>query len=106
VRDQLGDLGVYGRIILKWLLKKQGVSVWNGFSCSGQGPVNTVMNMQVSLTEIINMMCKYQLLKLLHYFLTSCQHFSSICAHSFLTCFFTFLTCSLHLILKSPQWSL
>jgi hypothetical protein len=29
--DHLGDLDVDGRIILEWLLKKYGVSVWTGF---------------------------------------------------------------------------
>jgi hypothetical protein len=26
--DQLGDLGAGGRIIIKWILMKQGVNVW------------------------------------------------------------------------------
>jgi hypothetical protein len=30
-RNDFGDLHVYGRIILKWILEKHGVRVWNGF---------------------------------------------------------------------------
>jgi hypothetical protein len=32
VRDHLGELGVDGRIILQWILKRFGVRVWNGFN--------------------------------------------------------------------------
>jgi hypothetical protein len=32
-RDLLGDLGVGGKIILKWILKVYGVRVWSGFMC-------------------------------------------------------------------------
>jgi hypothetical protein len=31
-RDHLGDRGLYGRIILRWFFKKQGVGVWNVLS--------------------------------------------------------------------------
>jgi hypothetical protein len=30
-RDYLGDLGLDGTIVLKWILKKKGVRVWTGF---------------------------------------------------------------------------
>jgi hypothetical protein len=30
-RDHLGDLGVDERIILEWILGKEGVKVWIGF---------------------------------------------------------------------------
>jgi hypothetical protein len=32
VRNCLGNLGIDGRIILKWILSKQGVMVWTGFT--------------------------------------------------------------------------
>jgi hypothetical protein len=28
----LGDLGIYGRIVLRWILKEHGVKMWTGFS--------------------------------------------------------------------------
>jgi len=31
-RDHLGDLGVDGRIILRWILRKWDVGVWTGSS--------------------------------------------------------------------------
>jgi len=31
-RDHLGDLGVEGRIILRWFVGKWDVGVWNGLS--------------------------------------------------------------------------
>jgi hypothetical protein len=31
-RDHLRGLGIDGRIMLKWMLKKQGVKVWTAFN--------------------------------------------------------------------------
>ena len=31
-RDSLEDLGVYERIILKWILRKQDATTWNGLT--------------------------------------------------------------------------
>ena len=31
-RDRLEDLGVYERIILKWILRKQDATMWNGLA--------------------------------------------------------------------------
>jgi hypothetical protein len=36
-RDHLGDSGVDGWIILRWILRKWDVEVWNGSSCLGIG---------------------------------------------------------------------
>jgi hypothetical protein len=33
----MGDGGVDWRIILKWLLKEQGVRIWTGFICFRTG---------------------------------------------------------------------
>jgi hypothetical protein len=38
-RDQLRDLGVDNMIILKWILKKQGVMMWTGSSGLRKGVV-------------------------------------------------------------------
>jgi hypothetical protein len=35
-RDNLGGLGVDGRIILNWILKKLGVTMWIGSYSSGE----------------------------------------------------------------------
>jgi hypothetical protein len=31
-RDQLGYLGIYGKIILKWVWQRKGVMKWNEFT--------------------------------------------------------------------------
>jgi hypothetical protein len=31
-RDNLGDLGIHGRIIVKWVLTKRNTRVWIGFN--------------------------------------------------------------------------
>jgi hypothetical protein len=36
-RDHFGDLGIYGRIILKLILKLSGVGLWSGFKWFGIG---------------------------------------------------------------------
>jgi hypothetical protein len=49
-RDNLEALGVDGRIIPNWTLKKLGVTMWTGFiqlSSSGESPVGVLMNMVV-----------------------------------------------------------
>jgi hypothetical protein len=30
-RDHLGELGVDGRLTLKWILKEEGLKMWTGF---------------------------------------------------------------------------
>jgi hypothetical protein len=49
--DSSEDLGVDEKIILEWILGKEGGKLWTERICSGQGPVagfvNTVMNLQV-----------------------------------------------------------
>jgi hypothetical protein len=32
-RDYLGDLGIDGRIALKWISRKWGLSIWTGLIC-------------------------------------------------------------------------
>jgi hypothetical protein len=36
-RDHLGDLGIDGKKILKWILGKLGVEVWTRFICFWTG---------------------------------------------------------------------
>jgi hypothetical protein len=36
-RDHLGKLRVYGKIPMKWIIMKQGVKVWTGFSWLRRG---------------------------------------------------------------------
>ena len=36
-RDHLGDPGVDGRIILRWIFRKWEVGAWNGSSCLRTG---------------------------------------------------------------------
>jgi len=31
--DHLGNVGTHGMVILKWIVKKQGVRVWIGKKC-------------------------------------------------------------------------
>jgi hypothetical protein len=48
-RDYMEDLGVYGKIILEWILGKQGGELWIIFIDRDQwrATVNTVMNLCV-----------------------------------------------------------
>jgi len=41
VRDNLGDGGVYERIILKWILRKWCLRAWTGFFF-GSGPEKVI----------------------------------------------------------------
>jgi hypothetical protein len=48
MKDQFGDIDTEGKIIFKWIVKKQNVKVWTGFiyKVQWQTFVNTVMNLQ------------------------------------------------------------
>jgi hypothetical protein len=47
-RGHLGDPGVDGRLILRWIFRKWDVRVWTGSSWLGVGAfVNAVMNLHV-----------------------------------------------------------
>jgi hypothetical protein len=52
-RENLVDVGIPGRIILKFITKSQGVMMWAGLIWLGTGemkaPVNTVIKFWVSL---------------------------------------------------------
>jgi hypothetical protein len=48
--DHLGDLGLDGRMILKYILKEEGVSIYNRFIWLRKGTkalVKTVMNLEI-----------------------------------------------------------
>jgi hypothetical protein len=42
-RDQFRDLGLSGKIILKWIKKEQGVMVWTGFIWLGIGSSGRIL---------------------------------------------------------------
>jgi hypothetical protein len=44
-KDHLGDIGLDGVILLKWILKKQGRRLWTGFIWLRIG--TTVINLRV-----------------------------------------------------------
>jgi hypothetical protein len=47
-RDVLEDLGIDERLILKWILKIQGVRIWARFSwLEWRAVLNTLMNLRV-----------------------------------------------------------
>ena len=51
-RDNLGDPGIDGRIIMRWLFRKWDVGVWTGWSWVSyrdrwRALVNAVMNLRV-----------------------------------------------------------
>ena len=50
-RDQLGDPGVDGNIILRWIFRKWDVTVWTGSSWLrvGTALVNVILNLRVPL---------------------------------------------------------
>jgi hypothetical protein len=55
-RDHFAGLSVDGRIILKWILEKEGVRLWNGFNWLRMGAIicfiDIVINLRVPQKQV------------------------------------------------------